>query len=248
MICFVSDVHLGSGDKSAARKTEALFTAWLDSVARTADEVWLLGDIFDFWFEYRRVVPKGFVRPLAKLAELHEQGVKIRFFTGNHDMWTGDFFADTFGAEVCKEPLMTEAAGRRIFAAHGDNMCIEGQHGLKFMNAVFRSRTLRFLFSWLVHPDLAMKFGRWWSGRSRKSHGGEVPASLLDPLTDYADRLGRERGVDICIFGHFHKADIRKVADGAASAVFLGDWSGDAAVYAVLDDDGAITLKTFDNR
>lgn len=243
MYYFASDVHLGAGDADVAARTEKRFTAWLDSVSRDAKEIWLLGDIFDFWYEYERVVPKGFVRSLGKLAELSDRGIKIVYLTGNHDMWVRDYFAVECGAEVCTGPVFTELAGKKLFVAHGDNMRIEGKPLLRLMNWGFRSRAIRFLFSWLVHPDLANIFGRWWSGKSRKSHGGKFSPSILEPLKAYGAEVGREKGVDCCIFGHFHLAD-DSVAEGTR-IVFLGDWSS-RPTYAALTDDGVLTLETFD--
>ena len=170
MYYFASDIHLGAGDPETARRTERRFVAWLDAAGRDAEAIFLLGDIFDFWFEYRRVVPKGFVRTLGKLAELTDRGVRVVFFTGNHDMWVGDYLARECGVEIHTAPQEVTLAGQRLFLAHGDNMRIEGQPALRLLNTVFRSRTLRRLFAWGVHPDLAMKFGRWWSGKSRKRH------------------------------------------------------------------------------
>ncbi len=143
------------------------------SRAKDAEAILLVGDIFDFWFEYRRVIPTGYARVLGKLAELTDRGVRVVLFTGNHDMWTGDCLARECGVEVCTSPQVMTLCGRRIFIAHGDNMQIDGQPLLKLLNRVFRSRALRWLFSWGVHPDWAVRFGRWWSGRSRKSHHAE---------------------------------------------------------------------------
>lgn len=245
MYYFVSDIHLGAGgDLQSTHRAERRFTAWLDRISSDAKAVYLLGDIFDFWFEYHNVVPKGYVRTLAKLAELTERGVRVVFFTGNHDMWVGDYLSRECGVEVHTEPMLADIAGKRLFIAHGDNMKIDGKPLLKFMNAVFRSRVIRFLFSWLVHPDLAMWFGRWWSGKSRKSHGGEdISPAMLDPLTEYAAEVGSKEGADYCIFGHLHLADNRQA--GSARAIFLNDWSRDP-VCAVMDDAGDIRLENID--
>lgn len=174
-VYFASDVHLGGGDPAAARAVERKFLAWLDLAGKDAEAILLVGDIFDFWFEYRRVIPTGYARVLGKLAELTDRGVRVVLFTGNHDMWTGDCLARECGVEVCTSPQVMTLCGRRIFIAHGDNMQIDGQPLLKLLNRVFRSRALRWLFSWGVHPDWAVRFGRWWSGRSRKSHHAEEP-------------------------------------------------------------------------
>lgn len=245
MYYFASDVHLGGGDAAESRRVERRFTAWLEAVSADAEAVFLLGDIFDFWFEYRRVVPKGCVRTLAKIAELSERGVRVVMLTGNHDMWVYDYLQRECGVEIYTHPVVMDIAGRKIFLAHGDNMKIDGRPLLKLMNGTFRSKTARFLFSWLVHPDLAVGFGRWWSGRSRKAHGAAATDTrMLDPLTEYAAELGREQGVECCIFGHFHLPEERMAGD--TRVIFLGDWSG-VPTYATMTPDGDITLKRTEN-
>ena len=124
---FASDIHLGAGDRTAAREVERRFVAWLDRAGRDAESIFLVGDIFDFWFEYRRVVPKGFVRTLGKLAELTDRGVRVVFLTGNHDMWVGDYLTRECGVEVYTASQLLTLGGRRIFVAHGDNMNIDGR-------------------------------------------------------------------------------------------------------------------------
>lgn len=255
MIYFASDIHLGAGDARTAREVERRFVAWLDAVSRDAEAIYLLGDIFDFWFEYRRVVPQGFVRTLGKIAELTDRGIRVVFFTGNHDMWVGDYLTRECGMEIHTTPQLLELAGCRIFAAHGDNMNIDSQPLLKLLNRTFRSRTLRFLFSWGLHPDLAMKFGRWWSGKSRKRHneadrraaetgcGGGFDASLTEPLIAYAREYALTHEVDHFIFGHMHFA--RDYRDGKLHVVHLGCWEKNPA-YAVLDAEGHLTLKTLE--
>ena len=136
---FVSDIHLGAGTAAEARATERRFVAWLDRAAADAETIVLAGDIFDFWFEYGRVVPKGFVRTLGKLAELTDRGIRILFFTGNHDMWVTDYLARECGVEIRTAPQVLTLGSQRIFVAHGDNMRIEGQWLLQAMNALFLS-------------------------------------------------------------------------------------------------------------
>ena len=256
MIYFASDIHLGAGSEKEARATERLFVRWLDEAARDAEAIFLVGDIFDFWFEYKRVVPKGFVRTLGKLAELTDRGIRVVFFTGNHDMWVTDYLTRECGVEICTAPQLMTLAGRRIFIAHGDNMRIDGQPMLKLLNRIFRSRTLRVLFSWGLYPDLALKFGHWWSGKSRKTHAAETltrdslgflidyarryDASLTEPLIDYARDYARDHKVDHFVFGHMHYA--RDYREGALHVVNLGCWEKNPA-YAVLDDAGEMTLK-----
>ena len=255
MIYFASDVHLGAGDEAAARRVERRFVAWLDAAARDAEAIFLVGDIFDFWFEYRRVVPKGFVRTLGKLAELTDRGIRVVFFTGNHDMWVGDYLARECGVEIHTVPCEMTLGASRVFIAHGDNMKIDGQPLLKLLNSGFRSRTLKWLFSWGLHPDWALKFGHWWSGKSRKGHDaadekarregteGGFDASLTEPLIEYAREYAAGHDVDHFVFGHMHFA--RDFRDGSLHVVNLGGWEKDPA-YAVLDDRGEMTLKYLD--
>ena len=244
MYYFASDVHLGAGDELTSRRTEQRFVAWLDMVAKDAEEIFLVGDIFDFWFEYNYVIPKGFVRALGKLAELTDKGVKITFITGNHDMWAKDYLERECGIKTFFTPQTVELAGKRLFVAHGDNMNIKNQPVLRLMNATFRSRIARVLFSWLVHPDLALKFGKWWSGKSRKSHSMEtLTEKSLGFLIDYArDYKAENPTTDYIIFGHMHYPHDHNGED--MRVLFLGCWEGDAT-YAALDREGNIELKTF---
>ena len=246
MYYFASDVHLGAGDEQFSRRTEERFVKWLDTVAEDADTIFLVGDIFDFWFEYGHIVPKGFARTLGKLAELTDRGVKIVMLTGNHDMWARDYLTKECGVELYFAPQTLNIAGKNIFLAHGDNMNIGNMPMLRLMNTVFRSKTMRWLFSWLIHPDLAMRFGKWWSGKSRKSHAKDyIDENSLKFLIDYAEDYKRMNpDVDYVIFGHMHYAH-KHNADNM-SVIFLGTWEGDKpATYATIDSNGTISLKNF---
>ena len=245
MYYFTSDVHLGAGDETFSRRTEQRFVKWLDKVSEDADAIFLVGDIFDFWFEYGRVIPKGFVRVLGKLAELTDRGVKIYFFIGNHDMWCRDYLEKECGVKTFFKPQHMTLAGKEVFIAHGDNMNVGNQPMLRLMNTCFRSRILRKLFSWCVHPDLALKFGQWWSGKSRKSHlKDHISPSSLEFLIDYARDYKRQNATtDYVVFGHMHYPYDHKEDD--LRVLFLGCWEGEKATYAVMDDEGNIALKTF---
>ena len=244
MIYFVSDIHLGAGGHNHARRTEDAFCRWLDMVAKDAEKIYLLGDIFDFWFEYRRVVPQGFVRVLGRFAELSQRGVEIVFYTGNHDMWCYDYLEWECGMRIVRRPQIEMVGGLKIHLAHGDNMNIKNLPILRLMNATFRSRIARVLFSWLIHPDIALSFGKWWSGKSRKSHSMEqLSVSSLGFLIDYGRSYKRANPTtDYIIFGHMHYPyDYDKES---LRILFLSSWEGDAR-YAALDKDGNIELKTF---
>ena len=253
MIYFASDIHLGAGTPQEARRTERAFCRWLDMVSADATEIYLLGDIFDFWFEHKRVAPKGFVRVLGRLAELTDRGVRVVFFTGNHDMWCRDYLSQECGIEVYKNPQVMEVGGRVMHIAHGDNMNVGNQPLLKAMNAMFRSSALRWLFSWFVHPDIALRFGSWWSGKSRKSHSkprksqGVKPVSveMLSNLTDYARKHhSKDDRASLYIFGHMHIAHRTEIEDGV-EVVYLSHWAGKKATYAVMDSAQNVELKEF---
>ena len=213
-------------------------------VAQDAEGIFLVGDIFDFWFEYKNVIPKGFVRTLGKLAELSDRGIKITLITGNHDMWTQEYLQKECGVEVFHTPQSVELCGKRLFIAHGDNMNIKNQPILRLMNATFRSRIARVLFSWLVHPDIALSFGKWWSGKSRKSHSMEqLSDSSLGFLIDYGrSHMATNPTTDYIIFGHMHYP--HECNEDNLHVLFLSAWEGDVR-YAALDHKGNIELKTF---
>ena len=238
---FVSDIHLGSGDAVEQRRVERDFLDFLTMIEADAESLFLVGDIFDFWFEYKRVVPKGFVRVLGRLAELSDKGVRVVMLTGNHDMWVGDYLTKECGIELYTKPQTFSLAGKTLFVAHGDNMNIKGKPLLQAMNAMFRSRLLRKVASWLIHPDLFMRFGQWWSGKSRKSHNNDYGPEILEDLIDYAIVYGKEHKVDYFIFGHLHYADDVKCAQ---RILFMGDWHNQPS-YIALDNDGQIELKFY---
>jgi UDP-2,3-diacylglucosamine hydrolase len=237
---FVSDIHLGSGTPEEQRRVERSFLDFLTKIEEDAETLLLVGDIFDFWFEYKRVVPKGFVRVLGRLAELSDNGVRVVMLTGNHDMWVGDYLTKECGVELYTKPQTFTLAGKTLFVAHGDNMNIGDKPILCLMNAMFRSKVLRKVASWLIHPDLFMRFGQWWSGKSRKSHGVQS-SRVLNPLIDYAVEHNKSHKVDYYIFGHLHfVADIK----GPIRLLFMGDWHTQPS-YVALDNNGEIELKYY---
>ena len=236
---FVSDIHLGSGDKTEQRRVERLFLDFLAKIEADAETLFLVGDIFDFWFEYKQVVPKGFVRVLGRLAELSDKGIRVVMLTGNHDMWVDDYLTEECGIELYTTPQRFTLAGKELFVAHGDNMNIKGTPVLQAMNAMFRSKCLRWLASGLIHPNCFMRFGKWWSGKSRKSHGVVQSTTVLQPLIDFAVEYGKEQKVDYFVFGHMHyPADVAT----EQRILFMGDWQS-TPNYLALNDKGEITLN-----
>ena len=238
---FVSDIHLGAGNKAEQRRVESAFLDFLSKIEADAESLFLVGDIFDFWFEYKEVVPKGYVRVLGRLAELNDKGIRIVMLTGNHDMWVGNYLTEECGIELYTKPQTFTIAGKELFVAHGDNMNIKWQPILRLMNTMFRSKWLRKVASSLIHPNHFIRFGKWWSGKSRKSHGNSQNITILQPLIDFATEYGKEHKVDYFIFGHLHYvADINT----SERILFMGDWHT-AANYIALDNNGKIELKFY---
>ncbi len=247
MYYFASDIHLGLDRGTTAREREKLLVRWLDEVSADADAIALVGDVFDFWFEWRRVIPRGFSRLLGKLSELTDRGVRIHFFTGNHDMWVYGYLNEECGVIVHRRPEVFEAYGKKLFVAHGDNLYLRGAKPwkIRITNGFLYSRFWRWVFATLVHPDLAMRLGMWWSGKSRKSHRlAHEFAGEGEYLIQYAREYCRCVDVDYFIFGHLHAAADYDMGDGRR-AVVLGEWLNHPS-YAVFGPDGEIELKTFE--
>ncbi len=242
MFYFASDTHLGAGSLEQQRQTERLFVEWLDAVAQDATAIFLCGDIFDFWFEYRYVVPKGAVRALGKITELTDRGIRVVFMAGNHDMWIREYLCEECGMELYTVPTTFHLGGKKVHVAHGDNLNVKGDVKLKMMNGFFRSRVARVLFSALVHPDLALWFGRAWSRSSRKKHSAEsrdLQLRCVEYLKEYAAKHYAENQDDIYIFGHIHYAV--EFTEERPQIIFMNDWSS-RPHYARLDDAGRMEL------
>jgi UDP-2,3-diacylglucosamine hydrolase len=245
MYYFASDTHLGLNSENDPRERERVFVAWLDAVSVTAEAIFLVGDIFDFWFEYKRVIPKGFVRLFGKLAELVDRGIPIHFFPGNHDMWTAGYFASELGMVVHTGPEVLELAGRRVFVGHGDAINVGRRPMLRLMNRFFRSRSARAVFSWIIHPDCFLKFGHWWSSGSRKSK--EIKSEFRgeeEGLVQFARHYLAGGGkVDYFVFGHIHCAEEWDLG-GGVKMFFLGEWFQHPH-YVTLSPDGEMSLRAF---
>ncbi len=240
----VSDIHLGGGSHNEARVAEEQFVAWLDSVADSAETIFLNGDIFDFWFEYKRVVPKGFVRSLGRIAALADKGVRVVFMTGNHDQWVRDYFAQECDMEIYTTPQIFEVEGKKIYLAHGDSLNVKGNPMLRLMNWTFHSQFIRALFSTIVHPDLALKFGHWWSRSSREKHSRKDfngRDKAVDFLLEHASQVHEATPCDCYIFGHLHVALSAQTANGAR-VIFTNDWSLEPHCI-VIGKGGDITLE-----
>ncbi len=244
MYYFVSDIHLGAGvDSEQQRALERRFVEWLDMASKDAKAIFLLGDIFDFWFEYQHVVPKGFVRTLATLARITESGVRVVFMAGNHDQWLGGYLERECGLEVYTSPQRIELDGVKIHIAHGDNLNVKGDWKLQLINRLFRSQSAKVLFSWLVHPDLSMRFGHWWSNSSRGKHSTDMEYDSYEsrgikPLLEYAAMQQEQEVVEHYIFGHMHQSYHH--CEAGYSVLFISNWTRErgSVTYGVMDGDG----------
>ena len=235
MIYFASDIHLGAGTAEEAKRTERAFCRWLDMVSKDATEIYLLGDIFDFWFEHRRVAPKGFVRVLGRLAELTDRGVRVVFFAGNHDMWCRDYFEKECGVVLHRQACSVELHGKEFFLAHGDEFSKEGS--FKVLRAIFHSRFLQRCFS-AVHPRWALWMGHAWARHSMIKHKVEGDTPFLGVDNEFCVQFAKEYlvkhpQVDCFIFGHRHIDEDFPLGD-SSRCIFLGDWISTFA-YVVFD-------------
>lgn len=235
---FFSDVHLGLGTRSSEKLKEDRLLGFLKSILPETDSLFILGDLFDFWFEYQTVIPKGFHRTLAALQEFTDRGAKVHYLAGNHDFWMGEFFHTELGMELHFDPFEMTVEGKRIYFHHGDGLA-KHDTGYKLIKPVLRNRLNILLYRWL-HPDLGVRLARGSSRTSRAytshKHYGEEEGML-----EYA-REHIARGIDIVMMGHRHKPNVVPIDGGMY--MNLGDWIT-YNTYAELAD-GTVRLKTWD--
>jgi len=233
-IYFLSDFHLGAPNIQTSKEREARIVKWLDEVEEYSAEIYLLGDVFDFWFEYRHAVPKGYTRLLGKLASMADKGIKLHYFTGNHDMWVFDYFPNEIGCQVYKDPIIRVINGKRFYIAHGDGLG-PGDHGYKFIKKVFANPICQWLFRWM-HPDLGIPLANYFSKRSRIATGDSDEKYLGDDqewLVQYCKQLQEKDSFDYMIFGHRH-LPLDMIIDGKGRYINLGEWIKHDT-YAVFD-------------
>lgn len=232
-IYFISDVHLGLYPPEKSLIRERLLVNWLDGIKADAAELYLLGDIFDFWHEYRYVAPRGFTRFLGKIAELADSGVQLHFFTGNHDIWIYDYLPGEIGLTLYRQPVTRNINGKKFFIGHGDGIG-SGDNGYKLMKWGFTNKILQWLFA-RIHPNASMAFGKRWSKSSRYAKGIIAEPYRGDDQESqvvYARETLQHEHFDYFIFGHRHIPF--DVALGTSRVVNLGDWINNFT-YAVWD-------------
>jgi UDP-2,3-diacylglucosamine hydrolase len=243
-IYFASDFHLGvpSAEKSLDR--EKRIVRWLDAIKLDAAEIWLLGDLFDFWFEYKTVAPRGYVRFLGKLAEITDRGIPIHVFTGNHDMWIFDYLPEATGVILHRKPLTREWNGKKFMIGHGDGLG-PGDHGYKFIKKVFANPVCQWLFKW-IHPDVGIGIANFFSGRSRLANDDYDKVYLGDDkewLAIYAKEVLQKEHFDYFVFGHRHLPIDISVGPNSRY-INLGEWINYNS-YAVFDGED-LKMNTFE--
>ena len=230
---FASDFHLGTDSHGKSREREARLVRWLDSIKHDAAEIFLMGDVFEFWFEYKYVIPKGYIRFLGKLAELTDAGVKLYMFKGNHDMWMYSYFITELNATIIDNELVIEREGKRFFLHHGDGLG-DNDKKYKLLKKVFRSRVCQWMFARL-HPNFGMGLAGAWSQQSRDTHlkKPHLKSGQHEWLPAYSNQLLKNTHYHYFIYGHHH-LPMRREIDGGSVYINLGEWFNFNS-YAVFD-------------
>ena len=233
-IYFISDLHLGMFPPERSLQREKLVVQWLGDIENDASELWMLGDIFDFWFEYSKVVPRGFTRFLGKLASLSDQGVKIHLITGNHDIWTFDYLIKEIGLEIHRKPLIKTWNKHLFMLGHGDGLHKSDLYYRK-LQSVFKNRLMQWLYA-RVHPNGSITFAQWWSKKSRSKN--EVMGEFLGVDEEHQIQFARQEieenpEIEYFIFGHRHIPFDIQIAE-KSRVICLGDWIGNFT-YGVFD-------------
>ncbi len=246
-VYFASDFHLGVDAKFTSKEREKQIVRWLEHISSDAEAIYLVGDLFDFWFEYKTVIPKGYSRLLGKLAELRDRGVPIYFFTGNHDMWMFRYFEEEMGIPIYRQPITRKIGGKTFFIGHGDGLG-PGDHGYKFLKKIFANPICQWLFARL-HPNFGMGMANFWSGKSRALYP-EPPKFLGEDkewlLSFSNDQLDKQPEVDFFIFGHRHLPIDYILKNKSSRYINLGEWLTFNS-YAVFDGQ-ELQLQFFENE
>jgi UDP-2,3-diacylglucosamine hydrolase len=241
-IYFASDFHLGLPTGLPPVEREKKVVRWLKAIKSDAREIYLLGDVFDFWWEYKLVVPRGFTRFLGTVAEITDSGIPVHFFTGNHDMWVRDYLSQECGMIIHTEPFTTTFNGKKFHLAHGEGLGTKST-GYKILLSIFRNKPLRVMYS-ALHPSIGVGIGHSWSLHSRLGKGimKEFLGEENEDLIRYAKNFLATESADYFIFGHRHLA--MKYKTGDSEILFLGDWikSGSFAEW----DGKTLEFKTVD--
>lgn len=220
---FISDLHLGANYIKSPIDHERHVVAWLDSIKDKAKSIYLMGDILDYWYEYRYVVPRGFTRFFGKIAELTDNGIEVFWFIGNHDIWIFDYLPKELGVTVIDGSLIKEIDGKRFYLAHGDGVG-KRKKSFRFIRALFRNKFAQTLFS-AIHPRWTVPFAHNWSSHSRKGHQSET--DLIErgkaSLESFSKKYNSKEHIDYFVYGHIHCVEDKEIAPGC-KMIILGDW------------------------
>jgi UDP-2,3-diacylglucosamine hydrolase len=245
-IFFASDFHFGAPSYESSLKREKLFVKWLDEIKNEAEAIYLMGDVFDFWFEYKTVIPKGFVRLFGKLAEIADSGIPVHLFKGNHDIWAKNYLQNEVGLQLHSDKLIIQLGNKKFFLAHGDGLG-PGDKGYKVMKKVFQNRFNQRLFRWL-HPDVGARIAHYFSRKSRYANevreekNGKIPVEDEMLYIYSLMKSAQDPTINYFVFGHRHIPTNVKLNENAR-LVILGDWITQFT-YAVFDGD-VLELKTY---
>ncbi|WP_299825399.1 UDP-2,3-diacylglucosamine diphosphatase [uncultured Pontibacter sp.] len=242
-VYFASDFHLGVPDAATSLAREKKIVKWLNHAKQDAAAILLLGDIFDFWFEYKHAIPKGYIRLQGKLAEITDAGIPVYFFTGNHDMWMFDYFPTELNIPILREPISTTIGDKTFYIGHGDGLG-PGDHTYKVLKRVFNNKACQWLFA-RIHPNLGIGVANMWSRRSRISNIKKDEAYLGDDewLVQYSKEVQEKQHHDYYVFGHRHLP--LDIPIGTQSRYLnLGEWVN-FCTYGVYDGNN-FELKTFE--
>ncbi|NIJ43839.1 UDP-2,3-diacylglucosamine hydrolase [Wenyingzhuangia heitensis] len=242
-IYFASDQHFGAPNAEKSLQREKVFVKWLDTIKKDAEAIFLLGDLFDFWFEYKHVVPKGFVRVLGKIAEIRDAGIPIYFFVGNHDLWMIDYFEKELNIPVYREPTEFTLHNKTFLIGHGDGLG-PGDKGYKFLKKIFVNPLSNWLFKWL-HPDLGMGLAKYLSVENKTISGAEDVHFLgeyKEHLILYCKEVLKEKHYDYFVFGHRHLPMIFDLPHNS-QYINTGDWIS-YFTYGVLEN-GVFDIKEY---
>ena len=245
-IYFASDFHLGIPNNLQSNEREKVIVAWLDKVKTDAKEIYLVGDLFDFWFEYKYTVPKGCIRFLGKIAELVEHGIQFHLFTGNHDMWMFDYLEKEFGITINRKPITKEINDKIFLIGHGDGLG-PGDKKYKIIKRFFANKLCQWLFARL-HPNFGFSIAHYWSKKSREKEmlgNHDFLGENKEWLIIYANEILKKRHVDYFIFGHRH-LPIEHQLNEKSTYINLGDWINHYT-YGVFDGK-KLTLENFDYK
>ena len=243
-VYFASDFHLGVPNKAHSLLREKKLVKWLSTIEQDAQHIFLVGDIFDFWFEYKTVVPRGYTRLLGKLASMVDNGIKIHYFTGNHDMWTFGYLEEELGVKLYRNPIEININNQLFYIGHGDGLG-PGDNGYKFIKKVFASPISQWLFARL-HPNFAIGLANFWSGKSRAANGPVDEIFLGEDkewLIIYCKEVLQKKHYNYFVFGHRHLL-LNISLQNNSRYINLGDWF--KKPHCVIFDGVSLQLKEVD--